>query len=300
MIVNDPETTDVTVIIPTFRRSAALTTTLDRLAQCLPRPGQIIVHVDAGDDDTGEILQSRFPAICCIQSETQQGPGGGRNKLMAAALHEIVVSLDDDSWPIDSDFFVRVHKVADDNPRCGAIACRIVEADRSESFSEGINDPAGVIVPGISFVGCGAILRKSAFATTSGYLPLRYAYGMEEADVSLQLLNNGYEICFCPQLTVFHDCDRDTHHANAKINAAQITNAALLPFLRYPAMYWGYGFLQVLNRVLFSVRKRRFAGIMTGLLNIPAACWNNRQHKKPVAAKTIDYVRSTKRGESQV
>jgi GT2 family glycosyltransferase len=294
VIVNDPETTDVTVIIPTFRRSAALTTTLDRLAQCLPRPGQIIVHVDAGDDDTGEILQSRFPAICCIQSETQQGPGGGRNKLMAAALHEIVVSLDDDSWPIDSDFFVRVHKVADDNPRCGAIACRIVEADRSESFSEGINDPAGVIVPGISFVGCGAVLRKSAFATTSGYLPLRYAYGMEEADVSLQLLNNGYEICFCPQLTVFHDCDRDTHHANARINSAQITNTALLGFLRYPLRYFPYACLQVVSRIVFSLKKRRYSGILSGVVSIPFACLRNRRHRKSVAVKTLATIRRLK------
>ena len=293
--MNQPTTTDVTVIIPTWRRPKALVTTLERLAECLPCPDQIIVHVDAGDVDTVELLKSRFPSISWIHSETQQGPGGGRNKLMAAAVHEIVVSLDDDSWPVENDFFSQVQSITTERPTFGAIACRIIEADQPESANSSADDTAGRIVSDISFVGCGAILRKSAFEATSGYLPLRYAYGMEEADVSLQLLDKGYEIGFCPQLTVFHDCDRDIHHASAKINSAQITNIAVLAFLRYPIRYWGYGFLQVLNRVLFCIRKRRFAGITTGLLQIPPTCWKNRNHRKPVAPETIDKVRSVRR-----
>lgn len=296
--MNQP-TIDATVIIPTYGRPEALAKTLNWLAHCRPSPREIIVHVDKGDNDTPTLLQDKYPEVFCIQSDTQQGPGGGRNKLMKAASHDIVVSLDDDSWPMDDGFFRRAQTILGENPDIGVLACQIFEADQAISSDVEAETQPAQLEQGTGFVGCGAILRKTAFATTAGYLPLRYAYGMEEADVSLQLIDNGFQICFCRDLRVFHDCDRDTHHANAKINAAQITNTALLAFLRYPLTLWVYGFLQVLNRVAFCIRKRRIAGTVTGLLNIPGLCWKYKKHRKPVKTKTITFVRSGRCGESQ-
>ena len=102
------EIVPVTVIIPTYCRSEVLCQTLARLATCCPLPSEVIVHVDAGDNESSAAVHLHFPKVRVIQSATRQGPGGGRNKLVAAARNELIASFDDDSYPMDRDFFARV------------------------------------------------------------------------------------------------------------------------------------------------------------------------------------------------
>jgi GT2 family glycosyltransferase len=113
---------------------------------------------------------------------------------------------------------------------------------------------------------------------------------MEEADVSLQLLDKGWHILNVPDLWVYHDTGME-HHASAPVNAAQITNTALLAFLRYPIALWPLGILQTLNRVKYAISMRRFRGIAKGLWGIPFACWKYRAARKPVKAETIHLAR---------
>jgi GT2 family glycosyltransferase len=115
-----------TVIIPTWRRSETLRGTLRRLQTYDPAPDEIIVHVDAGDQETQTMLQSEFPEVRILCSEQTMGPGGGRNKLVEAASHEWIVSLDDDSWPMQSNFFSETVNVAEATDS-EMIACRIIE-----------------------------------------------------------------------------------------------------------------------------------------------------------------------------
>lgn len=283
----------VSVIIPTFKRVDALRGTLNKLLQCDPAAAEILVHVDAGDQETPAMLAVEFPMVELICSDTRQGPGGGRNKLMNASGHETVISLDDDSWPICGDFMGVARHLIECHTSTAAIACHIVEQD-SQPEPQQQESPEDSLTSTFSFVGCGAIIRRSAFLKTAGYLPLRYAYGMEEADVSLQLLNLGYQIKKSAALSVFHDCPRETHHRNPRINGAQITNTGLLAFLRYPVSQWPYGLMQVINRVRFAIRKRRLRGIISGIASIPATCWRYRRHHSPVKASTIRDLRRLK------
>jgi GT2 family glycosyltransferase len=140
------------------------------------------------------------------------------------------------------------------------------------------------------FENCGCAIRREAFLQTDGFLPLRHAYGMEEADVSLQLLDKGWHILNVPDLWVYHDTGME-HHASAPVNAAQITNTALLSFLRYPINLLPLGILQTINRVKYAISVRRFRGIAKGLWDISFACWKYRSARKPVKAETIHLAR---------
>ena len=113
---------------------------------------------------------------------------------------------------------------------------------------------------------------------------------MEEADVSLQLLDKGWEILNVPDLWVYHDTGME-HHSSAPVNAAQITNTALLAFLRYPIILWPLGMLQTINRVKYAISVGRFRGIATGLWDIPFACWKYRAARKPVKMETVKMAR---------
>jgi len=285
-------TAPVTVVIPTYRREDRLRKTLQYILACRPAPGEILVHADFGDVATGHMLSLEFPGVRCINSDVRLGPGGGRNRLIFAARHEIVVSLDDDSWPVDKDFFGKASELFSGQPKLGVVACEIHEADdRSIVIREAPRDLS--LQMDHCFVGCGAVIRRRAFLDTRGYIPLQHAYGMEEADLALQLLDLNYQIAFCPGLVVYHDCDRGGHHANPQINAAQIRNTGLLAFLRYPMVYWPLGLLQVLNRVWFSLNQRRYCGILSGISSIPMACWRYRDQRSIVRSATL---RATRKG----
>ena len=285
------DTVAVSLVIPTYMRVEKLRKTLDVVKNCVPRPVEILVHVDAGDVATIPMLNSEYPSVKVIQSETRQGPGGGRNKLITAASHNTVVSLDDDSWPLDCSFFYYAKQLADSRRSVGVYACRIIEADESREALPAALDPHAVSLltcePASGFVGCGCIYRRDSFCEIEGYLPLQQAYGMEEVDVALQFMNRRYEVRYVADLWVYHDCDRELHHADPRINGAQIRNAALLTAIRYPFSLWPKGMLQVANRTLFSIRKGRFRGIISGLASIPFALLKYRKYRRPLKSETL-------------
>lgn len=284
----------VSVIIPTFRRAEMLLRTLERIADCDPPPAEILVHVDAGDDITAPCLARSHPNVVLITSDTRQGPGGGRNRLVRAASYEYLVSLDDDSWPNHADFFLRVSRLLEEYPRIALFACRIIERDAENALStqEVASDR---IVESAAFGGGGCVFRRSAFLDVGGYLPLETAYAMEEADMALGLINKGHLMGYAPQLSVYHDTDRPTRHAEARINSAHVTNTALLAFLRYPKRYWPYGALQVGNRVRYCLIHGRYSGLLKGIADIPAAIWRYRAFRSPVAPKTIQHLQRIRR-----
>jgi GT2 family glycosyltransferase len=286
----------VTVVIPTFRRTDSLENVISRIIQCDPAPAEVIVHVDFGDVQTAARMQTHHPAVRVLNADRTMGPGGSRNRLIREATFECVVSLDDDSWPERSDFFSCAVQALENHPNAAVLACAIRERDEVALSGDPLSRQGRQSTKSIaSFVGCGAVIRRSAFLKTDGYLPLRYAYGMEELDVSLQLLDLAYEITYCEDLKVYHDCERSRHHADRRINAAQIRNTALLAFLRYPFGQLPLGILQTANRVAFSIRQRRWAGIIGGILSIPAMLWKYRNHRRPVTAQTLHHFRGLRK-----
>lgn len=269
------------VVIPTWCRSEQLQTTLRNILECQPRPDEILVHVDAGDTETRLKLEGEFGTdVKWISSSSRQGPGGGRNRLIRASNCEIIVCLDDDSWPIDGEFFQTVRLLMEEHSDAAILACQVFLP------KEQLSGPVNGVIEYSRFENCGCVLRRKAFLETRGYLPLRQAYGMEESDLSLQLLDRGWKILYARSLRVRHDTEL-LHHASFEINSAQITNTGLLAFLRYPIPLMLLGLMQVLNRVAFSIKMGRFSGIITGLLRIPFTCYHFRGERQPVRFTTI-------------
>ena len=260
--------------------------TLQIIMDCDPRPSEILVHIDVGDEMTEEKVSRVFPSVKIYQSAMRRGPGGGRNILIKEAKHDIVASFDDDSYPLDKDYFARLSAIIARYPQAAVIASAIVHR------GEKIPEDHQAICMAVSFVGCGAALRKNDFREAGGYVALPWAYGMEETDLVLRLMAHGKMIYFCPWLRVFHDTDL-SHHASAEINAAAISNIALLAFLRYPVRYMPYAGLQVLNRVFWSVKAGRFQGIMKGLFNIPGCLWRYRKLRSPISTNIFNNVLHT-------
>jgi GT2 family glycosyltransferase len=273
-------TVPVAVLIPTYNRGLAVLSVLEKIQACDPRPIEIWVHVDRADGIVEKELHRRFPSVGVLTSTTRLGPGGGRHRCLMACSMRYAVSFDDDSYPIDADFFRRVEQLFLEHPNAAIFGANVwhrheLERTRVENLS---------LSP--SYLGCGFAIRLEAYREARGLLPRPVPYGMEETDLSMQLFAAGWHIYEATDLRVFHDTDLK-HHQSSEINAGVITNVGLFVFLHFPLARWGYGLLQVGNRVVYSLRMGRFRGICSGLLQIPIDCYRNRRFRNAVAWPTL-------------
>ncbi|MBT6199307.1 MAG: glycosyltransferase [Gammaproteobacteria bacterium] len=266
----------ITAIVTAYNRPNQTIETIERLQACMPVPDQVLVHVDGNQQECYEALRNAFPRLDIILSIESVGPGGGRNKLVAAARHPLIASFDDDSYPIDECFFSRVAALSTRFPEVSLFAASVYH------FNQQIEPDERVSSPTSSFGAGGVAFRKNCFLEAGGFVPLVVAYGMEEEDLSLRMLNLGKQLIQTPWLRVFHDTDLG-HHADVSVNSAVITNLALLAWLRYPIAYFPYSGLQIFNRLLWCLRVGRIAGLLQGLLAIPNQVRKYRRAREPVS-----------------
>jgi GT2 family glycosyltransferase len=104
----------ISAMVTAYERIEQTLATLGVIHNCHPRPNEILVHVDANQVECENAVRNAFPDVRILRSNDRVGPGGGRNKLLGAARFEYVASFDDDSYPIDSDYFERALKLSID------------------------------------------------------------------------------------------------------------------------------------------------------------------------------------------
>ena len=281
----------VSVIIPTWDRLDDLQQTLSVIKSCDPAPEEIIVHVDAGDTETAPWLQHHAPDVRVLQSSVQVGAPGGRNKLMDAARAPYVASFDDDSFPEDTDYFARVVRLFEAHPMVGVLDAVITHRNEDpEPETDAFHRVA-------DFIGCGCALRAEAWKDTNGYVDRPLAsQGIEEPDLSLQLLDAGWSIAHSGELRVFHNTDLK-HHDSPAMTAATLANRALLAYLRYPLSHWSLGALQYMNRIRWSIRHGRRAGLLRGIRETLPLLWKHRNEREPVSAETLEAYRQLQKNK---
>lgn len=275
----------VAVIIPTYNRGTAVVSVLERVLDCNPQPAEIWVHIDQSDGLLERQLIERFPGVHILSSSGRLGPGGGRHRCLLACGAPYAVSLDDDSWPVDADFFAAIEPLFSRHPNAAIFGASIWH--RSEAEIRRSNRVRRMA----SYVGCGHAMRVAAYQELRGYLARPTAYAIEESDVGLQLFVKGWHVYSAEELRVYHDTDR-AHHDAADITASTITNLALLAFLHYPAIDLGRGAAQVANRIAFCLRKGRIRGVAAGIGGIAAECYRNRNLRAPIGHDVLmEYFR---------
>lgn len=275
----------ITAIVTAHQRVEQLLVTLSKLLECQPPPNEILVHVDGADRACEAAVRQKFPAIGILVSERQVGPGGGRNKLVAAAKHAIVASFDDDSFPIDSDYFARVAGVFARIPEASIVGGHVYH--RHETIGADEETAAWVA----DFSGGACAYRREHFLATGGYVSLETAYGMEEVDLALRLHAQGRRILQTSWLRVFHDTDL-ARHADPTVTTASVANLALLTYLRYPRSMWPLGMAQIFKRIWWLLGHGRRRGVLRGLTIIRATLRKHRGSRRLVAATAVrSYLR---------
>lgn len=270
----------ISAIVTAYERVDQTLATLRILQSCVPAPDEILVHVDANQIECENAIRNALPNIQILRSTEQVGPGGGRNKLVSAARGEFIASFDDDSYPIDSNYFARARQVFEKFPEASLVCAALYHADESIGLDERSAHWTA------DFSGGACIFRRQAFLDAGGYVPLPVAYGMEEVDLAIRLHSQGGRILTTPWLRVFHNTDLK-RHGDPKVTAGSIANLALLAYLRYPVSLWGIGVGQCANRLLWLLRHGRRRGILKGVTMIPSHLRANRGYRLPVSKQVV-------------
>src|SRR2546430_12352261 len=89
----------VSVIITTRDRATDLQRTCDAVMQLRPAPNEVLVTADGCTDGTVDMVADKFPEITLIANQPGIGSVASRDRMMREARRDLVLALDDDSYP---------------------------------------------------------------------------------------------------------------------------------------------------------------------------------------------------------
>lgn len=156
----------VAVMITTRNRRAELERTCAVLEQLQPLPDEILICADGCTDTTAELLAGKGPPYRIFTVEQGRGSIPNRDGMMRAADAEIVLSLDDDSYPLEADAVTRLRALFAKDERLAVAAF----PQRSDEFPESLTaQDFGPPLQLGSYASCSAALRRSAYLEVGGY-----------------------------------------------------------------------------------------------------------------------------------
>jgi GT2 family glycosyltransferase len=268
----------VSIVVLTHNRINELMRCLQQLTR-LPEAPPLVVVDNASRDGTGERVASRFPQVRLLRRPRNEG-AAGRNAGVACVQTPYVAFCDDDTWWAPG-ALSRAAALLDAHPRLAALSARVLVGTSnrldptcermaaSPLPSRGLPGPALV-----GFMAGAAVMRTAAFREVGGYEP-RLLIGAEEALMSLDLLERGWQIAYAPQLVTHH------HPSPARDAAARrwllARNRLWLAGLRLPvALAW-----RECRTVLQEAARQRLAwrALVAALRGLPWVL----AHRRPVA-----------------
>lgn len=209
----------ISVMITSRNRCSDLHRTLSRLQRMTPQADEILVIADGCTDETVEMVRSEFSTVSLAINESGRGSIPSRDQMLRRAKGDIVVSLDDDSYPVSADFFAKLKVVFETHPEAAVIS--FPEQLDGNVFWPPTKTPehAGHYVS--AYANGAAAMRRQVYLEGPGY-PLFFDHAYEEPDYALQCYANQWAVWFCPSLTIRHHLSpqnrnwRRTHHLNAR------------------------------------------------------------------------------------
>ena len=259
----------MSVAIPAYRNETGLAKTLERIFACLPLPQEVLIHFDGGWEPSRDFSADTPVPVRLFHSSANLGPGGGRDALFRQAKCEIVCSFDDDSWPIDADYFQQALAIMEAFPQAGVISPAVYLREKP------VLPRLPEVSEGVSFEGSASITRMSVYLKVPGYVPVAKAYGVEEVDLSLQVHTAGYLVMHCPWLRAWHDRPyADNEHSTLP----WIRNEVLLAYLRYPRWFQPWGWLRAVRHVINHYSPGRLGTLLRALASSFAFCAEHAKH----------------------
>jgi GT2 family glycosyltransferase len=248
----------VSFVISTYNRRDVLLHTLRLVQQCgIARNGfEILVVDNASRDGTARAIEADFPDVRVFELSSNRG-ACAKNVAIQRAQGRYIVFLDDDSYPQPGSI-ARMVRYFETDPSLGAAVFDVNLPDGSRECSA---------YPDV-FIGCGTGFRRRALDEV-GMLPTDFFMQAEEYDLSLRLLDAGWEVRRFDDLHVTHLKTPGARHS-ARTMRLDVRNNILIA-RRYLPAEWSRRFAWDWTRRYWRIassKKQRLAfalGLAQGL-----------------------------------
>jgi GT2 family glycosyltransferase len=232
----------VSAVVLAYRRCDEVAHTLDRLAE-LP-VDEVIVVDNASGDGTAELVRSRA-GVRLVEAGRNLG-AAGRNLGAQAATGDLLVMLDDDSYPRPGAIEAALDLFARD-PAVGLVGGavhdvdpggRIVFGDEVGSFDWWLRagrderPPAGL--PAFFFPEGACVVRREAYLDAGGCFE-PYFVTLTELDLTIRLLARGWDVRYLPGAVFEHRKAQAGRTSGTGILRLRVRNQLWYFWLRFPA-----------------------------------------------------------------
>lgn len=197
----------ITIGILTFNRKEALKETLKAINQSLYNNYEVIVVDNGSTDGIFDLLTKDYPWIKLIRLEKNLGISA-RNKFISEAQGEYIFQYDDDSMPQNRFTITNIVDFLKKHPEVCVLCTNVINYYTGMSETEGWekyalrgNHSDGF--EGLFFHDSGVVYKRDCVLKTQGY-PFDFFWGYEEADLTLQFLNQGCKIVYKTDLITYH------------------------------------------------------------------------------------------------
>jgi GT2 family glycosyltransferase len=208
----------LSVMITTRNRLEDLKRALRVLSTLNPPPDEIFITADGCTDGTTDFVESEFPNVKLVVNERSRGSVASRDRMMRAARGDLVLALDDDSYPEQVDSIARIMPMFEE---CHKLAV-LHFPQRTDEYPETLaQTDFGQERLTRTFPNSGAVLRRSTYLQLPGFEP-RFFHMYEEPDYALQCVAAGYDVLFSPVVTIRHHYSGEArdeiriHHRHAR------------------------------------------------------------------------------------
>jgi GT2 family glycosyltransferase len=208
----------VSVMITTKNRATDLKRTCRILRQLEPSPLELLITADGCTDGTAEFVGSALPEAKLIVNNPPVGSVASRDRMMREARGDLILALDDDSYPEQLDCIVRIVPLFEQRPNLAVLHF----PQRTDEYPETLAQTNfGSEHLTRSFANSGAVLRRTIYLQLPGF-ESRFFHMYEEPDYALQCVAAGYDVLFSPVITIRHHYsgqERDemrVHHRHAR------------------------------------------------------------------------------------
>ena len=208
---------EISVVIPTYQRSARIATLLGVLAgQTLAADRfEVIVVDNFSTDDTSAVVSALIPdlpfAVHLARTESNHGPAAARNLGWRCATTPLLAYLDDDCTPA-AGWLEAGLAALEAQPNAGVIQGRVgipADIDRMKVSYGQPNWEILHIIEGPTpyFEACNIFFRRAAFEVTGGFDESIGWWG-EDTAAGWSVVEAGWERGFAPDAAVTHPVER--------------------------------------------------------------------------------------------
>ena len=205
---------EISIVVLNYNNMTFIRRCVETLLAHKSRYNYEIVVVDNGSKDGSyEMLKENYSEKIVLVQNTKNGCSSGRNLGVKNSKGEYICFLDSDQWVISDYWLDSAIELFEKNSKLGAVSWA------GGWFSPGT--PAGTIVDylpnrgmdtaavwyrmDIGYLGTdGFLIKRKLFDEINGFDEFYDPTCFEDTDISLKVRYHGYELAYCPYMSIMH------------------------------------------------------------------------------------------------